>query len=79
MRKKKTNRGLETPFTFVLDGFDTFEKVQTTIRENDTAEFELFFPKITFILEWDLNDDFIAVKGTQMSIFFENLSKFVFY
>lgn len=51
----------------MLDGFDKFEKVQTTIRENNTAEFQLFFPEISFFLTWSSDNGFIAVQGTQKS------------
>lgn len=58
---------MDIPFKFMLEGFDNFEKVQTTIHENNTAEFQLFFPEISFFLAWNSDNAFIAVKGTQMS------------
>uniref|UniRef100_A0A336KM62 CSON011361 protein n=1 Tax=Culicoides sonorensis TaxID=179676 RepID=A0A336KM62_CULSO len=59
--------GLNIPFKFILDGFDNFEKIQTTIHLNNTVEFQIFFPQISFFLEWNDDEGFIAVRGSQMN------------
>lgn len=61
------DRGLDTPFKFILDGFDDFEKIQTIIHDNNTLDFELFFPFIDFQLAYETDDGLILAQGAQMS------------